>query len=82
VNIAGYPSIQEAIDDAYARGDGIVLIPSGEFTAKQIVLRQGISLVGMGMNPPPHGRGTILKQAASENADFLVNDTNLQGKDH
>lgn len=58
VNSAGYPSIQEAIDYASTKGGGVVVVPSGRYTARQIVLRFGVSLRGLGMNLPPHGEGT------------------------
>src|SRR5271155_255490 len=80
VNSAGgYPSIQEAIDSAATKGGGTVLVPSGRYVAKQIVLRDGVSLLGLGMNPPPHGEGTTLEQAPGADTDFIVNDPKLSG---
>jgi hypothetical protein len=75
----GYPSIQEAIDSAATKGGGTVLVPSGRYVAKQIVLRDGVSLMGVGMNPPPHGEGTTLEQAPGADTDFIVNDPKLNG---
>src|SRR5580704_4704639 len=75
----GYPSIQEAIDIAGSKGGGTVLVPSGRYVAKQIVLKDGVSLVGVGMNPPPHGEGTTLEQAPGANTDFIVDDPKLSG---
>jgi hypothetical protein len=75
----GYPSIQEAIDSAATKGGGVVLVPSGRYVVNQIVLRDGVSLMGLGMNPPPHGEGTTLEQAAGTNSDFIVNDPKLTG---
>ena len=78
VNSAGgYPSIQEAIDLASTRGGGVVLVPSGRYIVRQIVLRYGVSLKGLGMNGAPHGEGTTLEQASGANTDFIVSDTNL-----
>lgn len=80
VNSAGgYPSIQDAIDSAATKGGGVVLVPSGRYVARQIVLRDGVSLMGLGMNPPPHGEGTTLEQAPGANTDFIVNDPKLNG---
>jgi hypothetical protein len=75
----GYPSIQEAIDIAGSKGGGTVLVPSGRYVAKQIVLKDGVSLIGVGMNPPPHGEGTTLEQAPGANTDFIVDDPKLSG---
>jgi hypothetical protein len=75
----GYPCIQEAIDNAGAKGGGTVLVPSGRYVVKQIILRDGVSLIGLGMNPPPHGEGTTLEQAPGADADFIVNDPKLNG---
>lgn len=75
----GYPSIQEAIDNAATKGGGTVLVPSGRYVVKQIVLRDGVSLMGLGMNPPPHGEGTTLEQAPGADMDFIVNDPKLNG---
>ena len=78
VNSAGgYPSIQEAIDLASTKGGGVVLVPSGRYIVRQIVLRYGVSLKGLGMNGAPHGEGTTLEQASGANTDFIVTDTNL-----
>jgi len=64
VNSAGgYPSIQEAIDLASTKGGGVVLVPSGRYIVRQIVLRYGVSLKGLGMNGAPHGEGMTLEQA-------------------
>jgi hypothetical protein len=80
VNSAGgYPSIQEAIDTAATKGGGVVLVPSGRYVLRQIVLREGVSLMGLGMNPPPHGEGTTLEQAPGADTDFIVNDPKLIG---
>jgi|SRR5580704_6537412 Pectate lyase superfamily protein len=80
VNSAGgYPSIQDAIDSAATKGGGVVLVPSGRYVVRQIVLRDGVSLMGLGMNPPPHGEGTTLEQAPGSDTDFIVNDPKLSG---
>jgi hypothetical protein len=80
VNSAGgYPSIQDAIDSAATKGGGVVLVPSGRYVVRQIVLRDGVSLVGLGMNPPPHGEGTTLEQAPGADTDFIVTDPKLSG---
>lgn len=77
-----YKNIQDAIDDAEKRGGGAVLLPSGRYVAKQIILRSGVSLIGIGMNPPPHGQGTILQQEAGANCDFVVSDTTLPATEY
>ncbi|MFZ0038287.1 MAG: glycosyl hydrolase family 28-related protein [Candidatus Acidiferrales bacterium] len=82
VNSAGYPSIQEAIDYASTKGGGVVVVPSGRYTARQIVLRFGVSLRGLGMNLPPHGEGTTLEQTPGADADFIVSDSSLRGTDN
>jgi hypothetical protein len=83
VNSAGgYPSIQQAINLASSRGGGVVLVPSGRYVLSQIILRYGVSLKGLGMNPAPHGEGTTLEQAPGVNADFIVSDTNLSPTDN
>jgi hypothetical protein len=76
VNSAGgYPSIQEAIDLASTQGGGVVLVPSGRYVLRQIILRAGVSIRGLGINPAPYGEGTTLEQAPGVNMDFIVGDT-------
>src|ERR1700685_3972395 len=78
VNSAGgYPSIQEAIDLASTKGGGGAFVPSGSSSVRQIVLRYGVSLKGVGMNGAPHGEGMTLEQASGANTGFIVTDTNL-----
>jgi hypothetical protein len=80
VNSAGgHPSIQDAIDSAATKGGGVVLVPSGRYVVRQIVLRDGVSLMGLGMNPAPHGEGTTLEQSPGADTDFIVNDPKLSG---
>jgi hypothetical protein len=73
----GYPTIQEAIDLAWSRGGGDVLIPSGRYVLRQIVLRHLVNLKGFG----PHAAGTTLEQAPGVNTDFIVSDTKLSATD-
>lgn len=48
-------AIQKAIDEAEAGKGSIVFFPSGIYVVSQITLRQGISLIGSGINPRPMG---------------------------
>src|SRR6202044_1844772 len=73
----GHPTIQEAIDLAWSRGGGDVLVPSGRYVLRQIVLRHLVNLKGFG----PHAAGTTLEQAPGVNADFIVSDTKLSATD-
>lgn len=75
-------AIQRAIDGAYARKGSIVLFPSGIYVISQITLRQGISLMGSGVNPPPHGLGTTLQQKSGTDLDLIVSDQSSPGYHH
>src|SRR6266851_3158372 len=55
-------AIQKAIDEAKARKGSVVFFPSGIYVISQVILRQGISLMGSGINLPGNGLGTILQQ--------------------
>src|ERR1700676_2516943 len=67
-------AIQKAIDGAYASKGNVVFFPSGIYVVSQIILRLGISLSGSGINPPPHGLGTILQQKPGTDLDLIVSD--------
>lgn len=76
-----HPTVQSAIDEAASKGGGVVLVPSGKYVERQIILRVGVSLAGMGMDMRVKGRGTILEQSPGANTDFIVSDTNLKPTD-
>jgi hypothetical protein len=65
-------AIQSAINAAASGGGSSVFFPPGVYLASQIVLTQGISLVGSGMNAAPWGLGTTLQQKAGVNQHFIV----------
>jgi hypothetical protein len=65
-------ALQSAINAAASGGGSIVFFPPGVYLASQIVLTQGISLVGSGMNASPWGLGTTLQQKAGVNQHFIV----------
>jgi hypothetical protein len=65
-------AIQSAINAAASGGGSTVFFPPGVYLASQIVLTQGISLVGSGMNASPWGLGTTLQQKAGVNQHFIV----------
>jgi hypothetical protein len=71
-------AIQRAIDQAYARRGSVVFFPPGIYIISQIILRQGISLTGSGINPPPHGCGTVLQQKTGTDLDLTVSDETAQ----
>lgn len=75
-------AIQNAIDYAYNRDLSIVYLPSGNYKASTINLKQGISLIGSGMNPSPHGIGTTLTQISGSNVDFIKSDSSLSATDY
>jgi hypothetical protein len=75
-------AIQRAIDGAYARKGSTVFFPSGIYVVSQIILRAGISLMGSGINPPPHGLGTVLQQKAGTDLDLIVSDQPPRGYHH
>jgi Pectate lyase superfamily protein len=75
-------AIQKAVDGAYARKGNVVFFPSGIYVVSQIILRLGISLIGSGINPPPHGLGTILQQKPGTDFDLIVSDQPPSGYHH
>lgn len=75
-------AIQSAIDRAYATGGSIVYFPSGIFVITQITLREGISLIGSGINPPGHGLGTTLQQKRGSDLDLIVSNQPARGYHH
>lgn len=70
-------AIQNAINEAYNNGYGIVWFPPGVYMASTLNWKRGISLFGSGVNPSPHGKGTQLKQILGTNSDFIVTDSSL-----
>src|SRR6202158_5668297 len=75
-------AVQKAIDGAYARKGNVVFFPSGSYIVSQIKLRLGISLIGSGITPPPHGFGTILQQKPGTDLDLVVSDQPPRGYHH
>jgi hypothetical protein len=75
-------AIQKAIDGAYARKGNVVFFPSGNYVVSQIILKIGISLIGSGINPSPHGLGTILQQKPGTDLDLIVSDQPPRGYHH
>lgn len=75
-------AIQRAIDGAYARNGNVVFFPSGIYVVSQIILKQGISLSGSGINPPPHGLGTVLQQKPGTDLDLILSDQLPRGYHH
>ena len=75
-------AIQRAIDGAYARKGSVIFFPSGIYVVSQIILRPGISLMGSGINPLPHGLGTILQQKPGTDLDLIVSDQPPHGYHH
>jgi hypothetical protein len=75
-------AIQNTINAAASGSGSIVFFPPGVYLASQIVLMQGISLVGSGMNPSPWGMGTTLQQKAGVNKDFVVGNGGGDGYQH
>jgi Pectate lyase superfamily protein len=75
-------AIQSAIDAALPDKAAVVWFPPGVFTASQIILRQGISLLGSGINPAPHGLGTTIQQKPGTDLDLIISDQPRVGYHH
>lgn len=75
-------AVQNAIDAAYRNRGSQVFFPSGTFLISQITLRQGISLIGSGINPAPHGLGSTLQQKPGTDLDLIVSDQPHKGCQH
>jgi len=75
-------AIQKAIDEAKARRGSVVFFPSGIYVISQVILRQGISLTGSGINLPGNGLGTILQQKTGTDLDLIVSDQPPRGYHH
>jgi hypothetical protein len=75
-------AVQKAIDEAKARRGSVVFFPSGIYVISQVMLRQGISLMGSGINLPGNGLGTILQQKTRTDLDLIVSDQPPRGYHH